>query len=247
MTITTYAIGDVHGRADLLGALLSNIETAREPDSRIVFLGDIIDRGPQSREAMDIVVESLATNPSSQLILGNHEEFLLRFVDDDDNRDKVTMVWMRNGGIDTLLSYGVPLDSGADEAIQFLRENFSTHLATLRNAVTSVESDEYVLVHAGVEPGVSLSEQDGRKTRWIRQGFLDCRAPFPKTVVHGHTPTSSLRPEIHCNRIAIDTAAYHTGCLCCAVLKDYAPPAFLVARGQNKDIHVDQIEPVLLP
>lgn len=241
---TTYAIGDVHGRADLLAALLDYIEKHRAPNSRIVFLGDIIDRGPESRQAMDLVVETLAADPESRLILGNHEEFLDRFLRDPENRARAALEWERNGGLATLGSYGIGLDSSAERAMEHFGEIAPAHLDVLRNAVTMVETDTYLMVHAGIEPRIPIARQDPRTTRWIRREFLDYPDPLPKIVVHGHTPTGSNRPEVAANRIAVDTGAYSTGRLTCVLLDEPEPPAFFSAEGDGERVSVNAVEPV---
>lgn len=244
----TYAIGDVHGRADLLDPLLSAIERdawARGEEPRVIFLGDIIDRGPQSREAMDRVLEALADWPASRLILGNHEEFLLRFlgVEASADRTRVADVWLRNGGVATLISYGFDPRQRIDTIAERFAERFPTHIEALMAAEHMAIAGDYVMVHGGIDPARGLAEQDPVTTRWIRDEFLDYSGPLPKTVVHGHTPTDTFAPEVWSNRIAVDTGAFHSGRLVCAVLCDGAP-RFIAAEEMDGTISTCPVEPV---
>lgn len=243
-----YAIGDVHGRRDLLERLLLAIDddAARHGSQwRIVFLGDIIDRGPESRQAIDLVIRSLHGVPGSQLILGNHEEFLLRFLDQRQERRQIGELWLRNGGAETLASYGIDLRSSLDEVATRIAEEFPAHVETLRSAQWRVETGRYYLVHGGIDPQLGLDWQDPERTRWIRHEFLDFTGPLPKVVVHGHTPTESFMPEVHANRIALDTGAVFSGHLTCAVLDESGlPPRFLATDDHGSTIGVTEVRPV---
>ncbi|WP_417413221.1 metallophosphoesterase family protein [Hoeflea sp.] len=246
MTLT-YAIGDVHGRRDLLAALLGAISRdSGGRKSRIVFLGDIIDRGPQSRQCLDLVTRTLESQPDSRLILGNHEEFMLTFLDaaSPQARETAARRWFPNGGSETLRSYGFE-DTGDLEAIagQLGRDN-PGHIATLRNAGWMAETDNLFFVHGGIDPHLPLGEQDPVTTRWIRDRFLDHKAPLPKIIVHGHTITASSLPELHANRIALDTGAVHSGHLTCGVFDGGAPPRFLATDDHGAAIEVCEIRPV---
>ncbi|WP_416066546.1 metallophosphoesterase [Rhizobium sp. ZK1] len=216
-SLHTFAIGDVHGRADLLEELLSGIDgKARNEtiDYRIVFLGDIMDRGPESRKAMDLVIRTLRDRPGSKLIRGNHDAIPLLILDETEPADRADLVnhWRDLGGSETMLSYGLPLEAAitADE----IRRRFGDeHLQCLRAAERYVELDHHILVHAGLKPGIPLAEQDAQALMWIRGEFLNSSASFGKIVVHGHTITASERVEIFPNRIAIDTGAFATNIL----------------------------------
>ena len=242
-----YAIGDVHGRRDLLERLLLAIEddAARHGARwRIVFLGDIIDRGPESRQAIDLVIRTLHGVPGSQLILGNHEEFVLRFLDQPEERRQIGELWLRNGGEETLASYGIDLSISPDEIAARLAEEFPAHVEALRSAEWRVETERYFLVHGGVDPQVRLDRQDPETTRWIRHEFLDFTGPLPKVVVHGHTPTDSFLPEVHANRIGIDTGAVFSGHLTCAFLDESdLPPRFLATDDHGPTIEVTEVRP----
>lgn len=211
-SVHTFAIGDVHGRADLLRALLDGISRQAACLGivyRIVFLGDIVDRGPDSRQAMNLVAETLKLLPASRLILGNHDSFILRILDETDlfRKQALLLHWIaKMGGAATLASYGFDFsDAALDRILDVVDVD---HVAILRAAERYVELDHHILVHAGVEPGVPLARQDPYKLMWIREPFLSFTGSFRKTVVHGHTPTSSLMVERFHRRIAIDTGAH---------------------------------------
>lgn len=244
MTLT-YAIGDVHGRRDLLAALLAAIrDDAGARAARIVFLGDIIDRGPESRGALDLVIAALGEFPGSRLILGNHEEFLLRFVESDEERMAVASRWLANGGRATLSVYGMDESEPIDSLAERFARDFPAHVAALRAAEWKVETGTHIFVHAGIDPALPLARQDPRTTRWIRDEFLRYSGPLPKTVVHGHTVTDSFLPEIHGNRIALDTGAVISGHLTCAVFDGEAPPKFLATDDHGASIEVSEIRPL---
>ncbi len=210
----TYAIGDVHGRADLLDELLWGIKCKATIEAfayRVVFLGDIIDRGPASFEAMELVVDTLNSIPGSRLIRGNHDSFPLRILDTEDPalEMKFCSHWASVGGLDTLRSYGY---YGSKITADTIRNVITAeHLACLRSADRYVELEHNVLVHAGIVPGVSLIDQCDYDLMWIRDGFLNHPRSFEKVVVHGHTITETGKVEIFDNRIAVDTGAYRTG------------------------------------
>ena len=213
----TFAIGDVHGRADLLEVMLSGIAgKARDEriDYRIVFLGDIMDRGPESRKAMDLVIRTLREKPGSKLIRGNHDALPLHILDETDPAVQADLVnhWRDLGGSETMLSYGLPF--GAAITADEIRSRFGDErLQCLRAAERYVELDHHILVHAGLKPGIPLAEQDAHTLMWIRGEFLNASASFGKIVVHGHTITASERVEIFPNRIAVDTGAFATNIL----------------------------------
>ncbi len=213
-----YAIGDIHGRTDLLHELLTLIERdAAAVGGRrktLVFLGDYVDRGPDSRGVIDFLSARLPNEFDAHFLKGNHEQFLLDFLDDPTWLD----AWLHNGGEATLLSYGVDVDGlkrrGPEpEAWReaFRRAIPEQHLRFLRRLELQYQVGDYVFVHAGVRPGVPLSEQRPADLLWIRHEFLRSQEPFGKIVVHGHTPERA--PVVRSNRIGIDTGAVFTGCL----------------------------------
>jgi serine/threonine protein phosphatase 1 len=213
----TFAIGDVHGRADLLECVLSGIAAKAREEAlayRIVFLGDIMDRGPQSRQALDLVIRTLRDIPGSKLIRGNHDALPLMILDETVRAKQAGWVahWRDLGGTATMTSYDLAPEATitADEIRRRLGED---HLKCLRDAERYVELDHHILVHAGLEPGIALARQHPHMLMWIRGEFLDFAGSFGKVVVHGHTITESERVEIFPNRIGVDTGAFATGIL----------------------------------
>lgn len=215
--IHTFAIGDIHGRADLFGGLLDEISSRASRMGftyRIVFLGDVIDRGPDSRQAMTLVSDTLKSIAGSKLILGNHDSFILRIQDETDPFKKQALIlhWIaKMGGGATLASYG--FDFSEIDLDRILDVVDPGHVKILRGAEKYVELDHHILVHAGLEPGMPLDRQDPYKLMWIREPFLRYRGSFGKTVVHGHTVTSSMMAERFHDRVAIDTGAFERGLL----------------------------------
>ena len=217
-----YAIGDVHGRVDLLDQVLLRIdahETAHPgPRPVEVFLGDYIDRGPASREVLDRLSARTRTR-ETVCLKGNHETFTEAFIKDP----TILNDWRRYGGIETLLSYGlVPsVNMGPAEQIK-LAATFSevlplSHRIFLGSLRPSFTCGDYFFVHAGVRPGIPLAKQREEDLLWIRDDFLLYEDDFGKVVVHGHTPVRE--PDIRPNRINIDTGAYATGQLTCLMLE----------------------------
>ncbi len=219
-----YAVGDIHGRADLLETLLQQIEAdaERHPDvaKRLIYLGDYVDRGPASSAVIDMVLHDGPPGFEVVPLMGNHEEMMLRFIEDI----AVGRSWMMNGGDATRRSYGVEAASmfaGTPVLLhaqqQFAERLPASHRSFLGGLATSHTEGDYLFVHAGVRPGVALEEQHTEDLLWIRDEFLDCDRDFGKVVVHGHS--ISLDPEFRVNRIGIDTGAYRSGQLTCLVLE----------------------------
>ncbi len=220
--IRVYAIGDVHGRADLLDRLLSRIDAqlANSPIRKAVevYLGDYVDRGPDSRE----VIHRLSVRRRSHSLIclkGNHEAFVAGFINDP------TMLanWQQVGGLATLNSYGLrpPINANKREQIE-IAEAFSRalpdeHRRFLAGLPLSYTCGDFFFVHAGVRPGVPLSQQREEDLLWIRDDFLLSETRFDKMIIHGHTPV--LAPDVRSNRINIDTGAYATGQLTCLVIE----------------------------
>ena len=250
-TLKTYAIGDVHGRADLLAAMLSHLEQENEDDLldyRVVFLGDIIDRGPDSAKAMDLVLEELERRAQSRLILGNHEEFLLLFLDRPDKRHIVFDHWMTNGGLAAAASYGLDVNrrypniADAHAELLSLLEARPAHIAVLRNARSHVLATDHVFVHAGLRPKVAIGDQTPKDMRTIRAAFLESDYDFGLTVVHGHTVTKSGLPEVYGNRIALDTGAETSGVLSTLVVEPGRRNRFLATRATAGSVCVGSID-----
>lgn len=210
-----YAIGDVHGRFDLLLDLIARIEAdneARPPsDVHVVLLGDLIDRGPQSREIVDYFLKGPPGFAQWHFIMGNHEEMLLKLIDQPDA--SLIPQFLRYGGRETFESYGAPqrvLDTpdlyAPDTLIFYVPEE---HRAFIRRMEDGILVGDYFFTHAGIRPGVPLDDQEQQDLRWIRRGFLDSEADHGMIVIHGHTVTEEV--EVRPNRIGIDTGAYRSG------------------------------------
>ncbi|HEX3498587.1 MAG TPA: metallophosphoesterase family protein, partial [Stellaceae bacterium] len=202
-----YAVGDIHGRLDLLSELERRIAddaaAAGAARNAIVYLGDYVDRGTQSREVVDRLIDQPLAGFERFLLLGNHEDSMLQFLVDV----QIGPAWLGYGGAATLLSYGIrPPSSDRDlvRAQEELRAKLPEHhLAFLRGLQLSHVEGDFYFVHAGIKPGVPLEDQRPSDMLWIRDEFLHSRQDFGKIVVHGHTITET--PEIRRNRIGIDT------------------------------------------
>jgi serine/threonine protein phosphatase 1 len=215
--VRAYVVGDIHGRLDLLNRLLDRIHdqlkrrAARK--TLLVFVGDLIDRGPQSAQ----VIERLRTYRHHGVrpiyILGNHEEVLLRILGGEAD---LIAKWRSFGGAECLQSYGVDqrqFDEFDDAAaLAVVRAAIPPqHVAFLESFVDSCRVGDYLVVHAGIRPGVPVDQQLQTDLRWIRDPFLFNDADHGFVVVHGHTISDAVdeRP----NRIGIDTGAYRSGVL----------------------------------
>jgi len=235
-----YAIGDVHGCLDLLERVLarigSEIEQNPRPKTSIVFLGDIVDRGPSSAQ----VIERLSTwsNPraSMHFIMGNHEEVMLRVMDGD-----VSLLpnWLRFGGAATLRSYGLDARSIArkpeEEAVRIIRDSVpASYREFLASFADSISFGGYVFVHAGIRPGIDLAEQSQSDLRWIREPFLEDSTDHGFVVVHGHTISNSV--DVTANRIGIDTGAYSTGVLTALAIE--GSRRWLVQSSQDQKVAI---------
>ena len=212
-----YAVGDVHGRADLVDELLERIEVDRAgrgpAKTVLVFLGDLIDRGPASAE----VIERLRTYAPNRarlvFLMGNHEEVLLRLLRGESEylRD-----WLRFGGAECAKSYGLEPSAlkrlAPERAVQVLRDKIpASHRRFLESFVDTFRLGGYLFVHAGIRPGVQLAEQSQTDLRWIRDPFLEDQCDHGFVVVHGHTIAEEI--QVRNNRIGLDTGAYHSGVL----------------------------------
>ena len=214
-----YAIGDVHGRADLLRPLLAHIlaDAARPgaPRVRVVGLGDYIDRGPATREVLDLLLALQGARAVvCEFLMGNHEESLQGFLAEP----ALGWTWCGFGGRETLASYGVDAPLRQDDVDGWRRTRDALdralpdgHHAFLDALKVRAEAGGYLFVHAGVRPGVSLEAQDREDMLWIRDRFLRHRGVHERMVVHGHTP--AREPYADHRRIGVDTGAYATGVL----------------------------------
>jgi serine/threonine protein phosphatase 1 len=219
-----YAIGDIHGRLDLLLRLQALIaaDAARSSAPRrvLVYIGDYIDRGPNSAGVLDLLLDRPLPGFEIVHLLGNHEDTLLQFPDDM----TVGPSWLTYGGVQTLESYDVevPLGSWRDEReLRRLQGEIRKrvprrHVEFMRSLPLMHIEGDYLFVHAGIRPGIPLDRQERDDLLWIRDEFLRSNADHGKIVVHGHTISEA--PVVRPNRIGIDTGAFHTERLTCVML-----------------------------
>ncbi len=226
-SVCLYAVGDIHGRRDLLDQLMELIseDAAKLPEGvkpQIIFLGDYIDRGLKSRDVIDFFTSGEADRFDPVYLMGNHEEALLRFLQEASFGNQ----WARYGGAETLYSYGLaPPNQRASlnshEEMQAARDAWgrvwtefrnrlpAEHLAFFQSLKPYHIAGDYLFVHAGLRPGVDLEAQSVRDMLWIRDEFLEDGTLFPQMVVHGHTPMDAVHHDER--RIGLDTGAFLTG------------------------------------
>jgi serine/threonine protein phosphatase 1 len=214
--IRIYAVSDIHGRADLLQDVFAAIDhhLARAGPARSLhlFLGDYIDRGPASRQTIDLLIDR-GRRHECIFLKGNHEAFLFEVLQDPSRID----AWKEYGGLQTLMSYGLApsIKPDREEHNELVRELLDRmpdqHRRFFGSLRRSFVCGDFFFAHAGVKPGVPLRQQREEDLLWIRDEFLQCADDFGKVVVHGHTPVP--KPEMRPNRINIDTGAYATGIL----------------------------------
>jgi serine/threonine protein phosphatase 1 len=224
-----YAIGDVHGRYELLKTLLTKIltdcqESAPGERPMVVFCGDYVDRGNQSAEVLEALIWlKQRADVEVHTLMGNHEQALKQFLDSPEE----TRGWLRFGGSATLTSYGVRVPQSDDDlpglmaARDSLKERMpASHAQFLDELELMLVVGDYAFVHAGVRPGVPLAQQDEADLLWIRDEFLSAKGPFEKVIVHGHSWSGPAQVLKH--RVGLDTGAYATGVLTAARLQDGA-------------------------
>lgn len=217
-----YAIGDVHGRLDLLWALhckiVEEIERDRPADWRIVFLGDYVDRGADSAGVIDFLIEATRRDARNLPLAGNHDIAFLEFLEAPD----AAGLFVNFGGSATAASYGVDLDIESRAALGASHAALVAavprlHRSFLESLPYSASFGDYFFCHAGVRPGVALAQQSHDDLAWIREDFLSHGRAFEKVVVHGHTPVEAVEPKP--NRVNVDTGAYFSGCLSAVALE----------------------------
>lgn len=217
----TYAIGDIHG---CLAKLIALVERCRADAgmqrAKFVFLGDYIDRGSDSQGVVEFLMSLQQDRPDDVIcLMGNHEDLLLAAVDAPDWEEN----WFRNGGIQTLQSYGVPDASSIPR----------WHIEWMRNLPKVHDDGLRFFVHAGIHPDRPLNQQDEHDLLWIREPFLSSTKDFGRLIVHGHTPLKTGRPEIRPNRLNLDTAAVYGGPLTAAVFGGTSTPPEIFLFSQD--------------
>ncbi len=216
--VTVYAVGDIHGRADLLRRLseviFADAAEEKEPGHRhaIVFLGDYIDRGFQSRDVIELLSNGMFEGFEARFLKGNHESALLKFLDDATHGP----LWAGYGGVETLVSYNVQPPRSRENfeeweaaRLELVRVMPDHHRLFLERLELCLVLGDYAFVHAGLRPGKPLEEQSEKDLLWIRDEFLNDKQSFDSVIVHGHTPISA--PHRDFRRIGVDTGAYMSG------------------------------------
>lgn len=218
-----YAVGDIHGRADLLSNMLTLLEERAAEDTReagppfVVFLGDYVDRGPDSAVVIDALLKGKPYGFERRFLRGNHEQSMLAFMADP----MANRAWVLQGGAETLMSYGVqppPLNAPEHDWLaigqMFTARVPQAHVEFLNSLDRYVELGDYAFVHAGVDTERSLENQTDDDLYWVRERFIFSKRRFSHRVVHGHTPVE--QPYLDERRVAVDTGAYASGVLTAA-------------------------------
>jgi serine/threonine protein phosphatase 1 len=204
--MNTYVFADVHGMLHKLEALISKIPFSSERDT-LVFLGDYVDRGPNSKGVLDFIIDLIDQGVRVICLRGNHELMWANYLNDKD-----PLLFLYNGGTATLRSYREAPCAAGNGAMP------DRHREFLQNLLPYYEMEDFILVHAGLRPGIPLHEQHADDLYWIRTEFIDSDFDFGKTVIFGHTPFN--QPHIGRKRIGIDTGAVYGNKLTCVRLPD---------------------------
>lgn len=205
-----YVIPDIHGYKDKLDAALGLIEAEAGKGARVVFLGDLVDRGPDSRGVIRTLIDGIAEGRDWTVLRGNHDQLFLEFLDHAQissprMRDGMTWISRTMGAQETLASYGVTASENDPDWEAARQAVPQSHHAFLASLPLSLQTDDLILVHAGIVPGVPLGLQTAEDLMWMREPFLSDRRDHGKLVVHGHSPVQW--PEHHGNRVALDGGA----------------------------------------
>jgi len=213
MTQPIYAVGDIHGELEQLHKAIWKIERDGGEDAQVVFVGDYVDRGPQSREVLDYLIEGLSAGKNWKCLLGNHDRMFTLFLKDSpcaDPRLKRPLHWMhdRLGGKETLASYGVYVDDA--DTLKSIHKQArqavpTAHIEFIKSLDYCYRHGDLLFVHAGIRPGVPLAQQKRGDLIWIRDEFLEDTRPHPWLVVHGHTPVPHARH--FGNHVNLDTGS----------------------------------------
>lgn len=211
-----YAVGDVHGCYDLLARMheqiVNEVERDRPDDWRVIYLGDCVDRGPQSRQVLEFLSSAVESDPRVIALAGNHDRGMLSFL----RMPRRDSIFAGYGGDATARSYGVELAYESHEAFVASAARLAEaipekHRRFLKGLGWSASFGDLFFCHAGIRPGVPLDRQSREDLIWIRDEFLEYPGLHPKLIVHGHTPHSA--PQVLTNRVNLDTGAFRTGIL----------------------------------
>lgn len=211
--MTIYAIGDIHGQISMLQDALTWIDADGGPDAQVVFLGDYVDRGPDSAGVLELISGGINAGRSWTAVKGNHDRMFEWFLEDEPRHDphlKVTHNWLHEdlGGRATLPSYGIEVtdEHRLSEVHAHAKEAVpAAHKAFLRNLPCFYQTEGYLFVHAGIRPKVALADQEENDLVWIREPFLSFQEDHPWLVVHGHTALKA--PQHYGNRVNLDSGA----------------------------------------
>lgn len=226
-----FAVGDIHGCNDETVVLLDHLKGAQKlsQEDLVIFIGDYVDRGSQSKEVIDTLLKFRVDYPRTIFLRGNHEDMLLSFVGEEGREGKA---YLFNGGADTLLSYGVPKEGSPDEVrTNFIKALPPDHMSFLQRLENYVLIGDYCFVHAGLNPLRDLRAQIEADLFWIREEFISNIHFFKKTIVFGHTPYEDVMFHLP-YKIGIDTGLVYGNCLSCieVVNRDI----FQVEKGKSK-------------
>ena len=197
MSKKIFAVGDIHGRYDKLVAIMKVLPWNREAGDLLLFIGDYIDRGPQSREVVEYLVKLNKGGGNFVFLKGNHEKMLLDYY----IQQKDQMLYVANGGAETIASY---VEGGIGRKAFVLPED---HLEFLLSLQLYFETDDYIFVHAGLRDGIALEEQSEEDMLWIREEFIYSAYDWTKRVIFGHTALET--PFVTPGKIGIDTGAVY--------------------------------------
>lgn len=202
-----FAIGDIHGCRSHLDKMMAKLDINAEHDT-LVFIGDYIDRGPDSRRVVDALLDIRKNMKNVVCLMGNHEQMFINYYCEGKDEE----LFMHNGGINTLVSYGL---TGAGKKHLTVPD---THMEFFTTLQTWYMKDNYIFVHAGLRPGIPVEKQNPEDLLWIRHEFINSPYDFGKIVIFGHTPLSFTTPLINKNKIGLDTGAVYGGKLTCIEL-----------------------------
>lgn len=226
VTPPIYAVGDLHGQTAEFERVFTLIEQDGGLDARVVFLGDYVDRGPDSAGMIDRLIQGRDAGRDWITLLGNHDRMFAWFLEDTPRNDPHLLVgyhWLheRLGGVETLRSYGVEFEGHIRlEDLHAMAKAAvpRSHIAFLRDLVAMYQTADLAFVHAGIRPGIALNAQQENDLVWIRQAFHNHRTAHPKLIVHGHTPLDQATH--YGNHINLDTGAGYGRPVSVAVFED---------------------------
>lgn len=239
----SFFIADVHGQDDLLWSVLQKIEEMSAGDEmspRVVFLGDLVDRGLGTKDVLQTVCDTLGKWPRSAVVMGNHDHLLLEILDGASSKKKTDFWYNEAGGFDTCASYDPEGD--LKPFLRAIRKDFPHHIELLRNASLMERDGAFVAVHAGINGWLPLDQQHPHDLMWIGDGFLDRVDPTMPPVIHGHSIMGDL-PVVTENRISLDTGAYENGRLTFLCLdRDNMKVEFLQTSGDGA---ISTVQPIV--